>query len=91
MAKNHIYNSSLFGSITEFDFFAKCSCIMSCLSIFYEWSTPTVELPAMVVVALVKDLCNLFIHAHLYHHGPQPKDSIKHASEEANFDCGLKR
>ena len=64
---------------------------MSCLSIFYEWSTPTVELPAIAVVALVKDLCNLFIHAHLYHHGPQPKENIKHASEEANFDWGIKR
>ena len=32
--------------------FSKFSCIMSYLSLFYEWSTPTVELPATVVVAL---------------------------------------
>ena len=38
---------------------------------------------------MVKILCNLSINAHLCHNGPQPKDSIKHASEEANFDCGL--
>ena len=63
--------------------FPKFSCIQSCLSLFFEWTAPTVELPAMVIVALHHDktLCNLFIHAHIYHNRPQPKVSIKHASE----------
>ena len=51
MPKNHIYNSSLFGSIAEFESF-KIFSILSCLSLFNELTTLAVELPATMVVAL---------------------------------------
>ena len=49
MTKNLV--TMLFGSITEFESLEICS-ILRCLSLFNEWTTLTVELPATMVVAL---------------------------------------
>ena len=93
MPKNHIYNSSLFGNITEFDFFQNFLAFWVVCPFFMSGQLPLLSCQQRwwLPCTMVKDLCNLFIHAHPYHNGPQPKDCIKHASDEANFDCGLKR
>ena len=63
MPKNHIKNNSSFGRITEFEF--KFSCILSSLFLFYEWTTPAVELQAAVVVVALHQGKNLVYFVHI--------------------------